>query len=136
MEEMLALSKYSQVPSLLEQVMICCRQIRTVLGGSHLECVYHRALEVELRHQGICYESEVIVAIVYRGQFVGSARVDMVVEKELVVELKAVQKLLASHEAQVSKYMHLLKLEKGLLVNMAGGKDGAPELVPLKLNRE
>jgi len=59
--------------------------------------VYHRALEVELAENDIPFESEKEVAISFRGHFVGDHRLDFLVDDQLVVELKTVEKLGRDH---------------------------------------
>ena len=100
-------------------VLDCCGKIRAELGYCYSESVYHRSLEVELRNRNISYESERVVPVTYDGKYVGTVRIDLVVDGRAVVELKAVPRLLPCHEDQARKYMHLLRFDSALLVNMA-----------------
>ena len=107
------------------EVIECCKSVRSMLGPHFSEAVYHRSLEVELRRRYIPYESEIPVAVTYKGFTVGNVRVDVFVDKQVVVELKATPSgLNSSHVAQTEKYMTLLGVAHGLVVNM--GK--VPEL--------
>lgn len=104
-------------------VLQCCRRVHTGLGEGHSESCYHRAVEVEFRDIGIDYESEVHVPITYRNHCVGIVRPDLVVGHQLVLELKTVPQILPSHRQQLMKYMRLLGLKRGAVVNF-----GAPVL--------
>lgn len=94
-----------------------CRKVNSGLGEAHSESCYHKALEVELRKRGIDYESEVQVPINYRNHCVGTVRPDLIISHQLVVELKAVPQLLPNHRQQLAKYMRLLGLQRGIVVN-------------------
>lgn len=110
---------------LMTEIIDCCKSVRLMLGPHFSEAVYHRSLEVELRARCIPYESEIPVSVTYRDLTVGSVRIDVFVDKKVVVELKATPcGLNSSHIAQTEKYMTLLDVAHGLVVNM--GK--VPEL--------
>ncbi|MFH1732855.1 MAG: GxxExxY protein [Planctomycetota bacterium] len=105
---------------LVNKVIGCCIRVHKELGPGFLESVYHRALEVELAENDIPFESEKEVAISFRGHFVGDHRLDFLVDGELVVELKTVEKLGRDHYAQVRSYLKAAGRKKpGLLVNFA-----------------
>ena len=91
------------------------------LGSGYLEEVYHRAMEVDLRARGIEYDSERRLDVLYKGQYVGENYADLIVgsgSDTVIVELKAVkEKLGAPEKRQLRKYMELLGMEKGLLIN-------------------
>ena len=105
-----------------ERLLDSVRAVRHSLGSNYTEAVYHRALEVEFRCRGIPYESEVVATVVYRGHTVGSVRLDMVMGKTIIVELKAVKpgRVTDCHVEQLQKYMDLLGLREGVVVNFAG----------------
>ena len=89
------------------------------LGPGFLESVYHRALELELAHQGIDFESEIEIELTYRSKPVGKHRLDLLVESQLVVELKTVDKLHKKHYAQVRSYLKAANKPVGLLANFS-----------------
>jgi GxxExxY protein len=97
-------------------------QVHQALGPGFLESIYHRALRIELRHQGLRADVEREVTIRYRGEVVGRHRLDIVVEDSLIVELKTVQSLGRTHYAQVRSYLAATGLELGLLVNFSEHK--------------
>lgn len=88
------------------------------IGSGLLEAAYARCLAVELAERGISAEAEVVLPINYRSRKIESAfRVDLLVEKRIVVELKSVVELTPLHLAQVLTYLKLLNLPSGLLIN-------------------
>jgi len=101
------------------KVIGCMIEVHKELGPGFLESVYHRALEIELRHQGIAFESEKEISLRYRGETIGVHRLDLFVENELVVELKTMEALSKKHYAQVRSYLKAVGKEVGLLANFA-----------------
>ncbi len=95
-----------------------CIEVYKILGPGLLESVYHKCLKYELTLRGISFESEVQLPVLYKGFGIDTElRCDLLLEKALVVEIKAVEKLQPIHEAQLLTYMKLLHIPKGLLVN-------------------
>ena len=83
-----------------------------------LESVYHKCLKHELKSEGIEFCSEMIVPVNYKGlHFDTDLRCDLFIENSLIVELKAVEKVLPIHEAQLMSYMKLLNSPIGLMLN-------------------
>jgi len=71
-----------------------------------------------IRIRGINFETELVIPIEYKGlELDANLRCDLFVENELVVELKALEKVLSIHEAQVLSYMNLLNVSMGLIIN-------------------
>ena len=88
------------------------------MGPGLLEKTYEICFAAELRHLGLRVERQVPVPIVYRDVRVDCAyRIDLLVERELVVELKVVEALAAVHTSQVLTYLRLTGLHVGLLLN-------------------
>ena len=88
------------------------------LGPGLLEGTYEECLAAELDFCGIRFEKQVSLPISYREKILTRAyRLDFVVEKSVVIELKAVEKILAVHEAQMLTYLRLSGLETGLVIN-------------------
>ena len=102
-----------------ERLLAALQAVHTGLGCAHSEAVYHRALETELRLQGIGYESEVVAPVRYRGHVVGSIRLDLVVGGT-VVELKSAPRLLPAQVQQLRKYLAVCDARCGVLVNFGG----------------
>lgn len=87
------------------------------LGPGFLELVYESAMRVALRHRGIVYQSQHEVTVIFEGEEVGQHRLDLIVEDQIVVELKAVKALEDTHFAQVKSYLKATRLNVGLLLN-------------------
>jgi GxxExxY protein len=99
------------------------REIYEQLGPGHRECVYHRAFELELRMRKIPYECEVVVPVFYKGQFLSHIRIDLLVDKTTIVELKAIRSLKDEEIGQIERYMNVLNgARKGYLVNFGSPK--------------
>lgn len=92
------------------------------LGPGHRECVYHRAFEYELRTRWIDYECEVVVPLFYKGHFISHMRLDLVIAKTYIVELKATKSLKDEDTSQLRRYMKATGIPKGLLVNFWNGE--------------
>lgn len=104
--------------ALFEEILNAAFAVHSALGPGLLESAYARCLAVELAERGISAEAEVVLPINYRSRKIESAfRVDLLVEKRIVVELKSVAELTPLHLAQVLTYLKLLNLPSGLLIN-------------------
>jgi GxxExxY protein len=93
-------------------------EVHRHLGPGLLESAYEDCLAFELRQQGIAFHRQVALPVIYKGmQLDCSYRMDFVVEEYLVIEIKAVDHLLAIHEAQLLTYLKLSSHKIGLLIN-------------------
>jgi len=93
-------------------------EVHRALGPGLLESAYEVALCEELRLRGIPFRCQIHVPATYKGRDLGTNhRVDLLINDEVILELKAVEKLLPVHEAQLLTYMKLLNKKLGLLVN-------------------
>ena len=97
-------------------------KVHSALGAGFLESVYQRAMEHELTKAGIRFESEKPLNVVYDGILVGEFLADLLVEGELIVELKAVQTLASAHEVQTVNYLVATGIDTGLLVNFGADR--------------
>jgi GxxExxY protein len=108
----------SYLSDLIYKVNGAAIQIHKTLGPGLLESAYQKLMAIEMRYQGINFIPEMSIPIYYRNKKVDlEFRCDFFVENCLVVELKAVEKILPVHEAQLLTYLKLLKQPKGLLIN-------------------
>ena len=87
------------------------------LGYGFLEVVYRRAMHVELRRRCLAVASETRFEVRFAGELVGEYRADLVVERRIIVECKAVERLTEAHEAQLLNYLQASGLPVGLLLN-------------------
>ncbi|MDD7984054.1 GxxExxY protein [Lentisphaera marina] len=102
------------------------------LGPGLLESVYESCLTYELRDRGFKVETQIVVPVVYRGMIFGDGfRADMLVNEEVVVELKSVENLKPVHKKQVLTYLKLMDKRLGLLINFGEVllKDGVYRVV-------
>jgi GxxExxY protein len=101
------------------------------LGPGKLESVYERALAIELRAQRLPFRTQVPIPMLYRGESVGDFFADLIVDRKVLVELKAVDVLRSVHRAQVLSYLCATGLELGLLINFNVRvlKDGVRRLI-------
>jgi len=106
-----------QDKELTEQIIAAAIEVHRELGPGFLESVYEEALCVELRHRGIPYERQKSFEVPFRGEKVGECRPDLLVDKKVVVELKAVKAFEPIFFAIVRSYLKAAKLETGLLIN-------------------
>ncbi len=103
---------------LTERVIGAALEVHRYLGPGLLESVYTIALEHELLARGVSFSSEVLLAVEYKGAKLDKAlRIDLLVEDQLVVELKAIDAVLPVHCAQVLTYLRLGRFSRGLLIN-------------------
>ncbi len=88
------------------------------LGPGLLESAYEACLMYELQQRGLRVEQQVYQPVIYKGLKLDCGyRLDLVVEDQVIVELKAVSAILPIHEAQLLTYLKLRKLRLGLLIN-------------------
>ncbi len=93
-------------------------KVHSSLGPGLLESTYEVCLEHELRKTGIAVERQVALPVRYDGvQIDCGYRTDLLVERKIIIELKAVDKLAPIHEAQLLTYLKLAGLNLGLMIN-------------------
>jgi len=113
-----------QFDDLSGRVIEAAIAVHKELGPGFLESIYESAMKTALRHRGIAYEAQKEVTVFFEGEEAGVHRLDLIVEGEIVVELKAVRALEEIHFAQVKSYLKATGLHVGLLLNF-----NAPTLV-------
>ena len=99
-------------------------EVHKALGPGFLESIYQRAMEVALEHRQIQFERQKEVHVFFEGVELGVQRLDLVVEEQVILELKAVKSLEDIHFAQLRSYLKATSLHTGLLLNF-----NAPTLV-------
>jgi GxxExxY protein len=101
-----------------EQVIGACIEVHRELGPGLLESAYEQCLAYEFGKRQLAFEQQLQVPVRYKGVALECGyRVDFLVERALVVEVKAVERLLPVHAAQLITYLKLLRTPAGLLVN-------------------
>jgi len=103
---------------LTERVIGLAIEVHRILGPGLQESVYESALHYELENAGIESRRQVPIDVIYKGTRMGLGfRVDLLIEQNLPIELKAVERLTELHKAQLLSYLNLLRLKRGLLLN-------------------
>jgi GxxExxY protein len=101
------------------RVIIAAITVHKTLGPGFLESVYEQALCFELADRGIAFERQHEIAIDYNGRLAGTHRLDLLIERSLILELKTVRTFEARHFAVVRSYMQAAGLIDALLLNFA-----------------
>lgn len=101
------------------RIIAAAIKVHKSLGPGFLESVYEEALAIEFDALGIGFERQKVIPIFYRSRQIGEHRLDFLVEKSVVVELKAVVALEKIFFAIVRSYLKATNLEFGLLLNFA-----------------
>ena len=107
---------------LLQVIKEATFEVRVNLGPGYLESVYQNALMIELRDRGIFAEKEIAIPVNYKGEPVGDFRADILVDRKVIIELKAVREISPLHEAQLVNYLEATGLDYGYLINYSGDK--------------
>ena len=94
-------------------------EVHKELGPGFLESIYEEALKVELSKNELDFASQMEVQIEYLGVPVGLHRLDLLVQNEVIVELKAVKELADIHFAQLRSYLKATGMKVGLLLNFS-----------------
>jgi GxxExxY protein len=103
---------------LMYEVRGAAMEVYNHFGPGLLESVYEKAMIQELTLRGLKVESQVPLTIQYKGTLIGNdLRLDLLVEEELVVELKSVEEIKDIYYKQLRTYLKLLNKEEGLLIN-------------------
>ena len=101
------------------QIIGAAIKVHKELGPGFLESIYEEALKVELSKNEIDFASQMEVQIEYLGVLVGLHRLDLFVQNEVIVELKAVKELADIHFAQLRSYLKATGMKVGLLLNFS-----------------
>lgn len=99
------------------KIIGCAMEVLRHLGNGFQEVVYQRALSIELNLQGLDHEREKEMPLQYKGNDIGTRRVDFFVMNKIMVEIKAVSQLDDVHLAQAINYLEAYQMEIGLLIN-------------------
>jgi GxxExxY protein len=93
-------------------------EVHRGLGPGLLESAYEACLEYELRLQGLDVQRQLILPVTYKTLVLDQAyRLDLLVEGRVIIEIKAIDRLIEFHEAQLLTYLRLSKLKVGLILN-------------------
>ena len=103
---------------LSKQILDSCMAVHKEMGPGLLESVYQLCLVKELQSRGIQVEQEVPIPLFYKGEKLNKDfRIDILVEDEIILELKAIDDILPVHEAQIISYLKMTNKKLGFLIN-------------------
>ncbi len=117
---------------LTNKIIEAAIEVHRNLGPGLIESVYETCLCHEFKERALCYERQKEIALTYKGIILDSTcRLDLVVERKVVLELKSVDQLHPIHEAQLLTYLKLSGIKTGLLINFNSRllKDGLRRFV-------
>jgi GxxExxY protein len=107
-----------ELDELTYKVIGCAIEVQKIMGTGLLESVYHQCMIEELKHRKINFCTEMQIPVTYKSKLLNiDFRCDLLIENILVVELKAINEIASTNEAQLLNYMNLLKAPKGILIN-------------------
>ena len=102
---------------LTERIIACAVAVHRALGPGLLESAYESAMCIELATGGLRFDRQLVVPLLYREARIGEYRIDLVVESQVVVEIKSAQRYDPVFAAQVLTYLRITGLHVGLLLN-------------------
>jgi len=106
-----------EINNLTHNVIGCAYKVHNVLGPGFLEKVYENALKYELDKLGVEVLQQGKLPVWYEGHSVGLFFPDLWIDKQLIIEIKAVQSLVLEHEKQLVHYLTATRIDNGLLIN-------------------
>jgi GxxExxY protein len=110
-------NEHESVDAVVRAVIGAAYEVSNVLGAGFLEKVYERTLTRELAGRGLAVKSQVSYPVSYKGNCVGAYVTDLLVENQVLVELKCVDCLSNEHLAQCINYLKASHLRLALLIN-------------------
>lgn len=121
------MSRFDDLEDVVSKVIDCGFHLHNDLGPGLLESAYEALMASELERCGLMVARQVSMPLSYKGVVVDNAfKIDLLVERKLIVELKSIERLAPVHGKQVLTYLRLMKLPLGILMNFgqATFKDG------------
>ena len=120
-----------ELEGLVHKTIGCCIDVHRALGPGLLESIYSRAVCIEPSEAGIPFEAEKHFPVMYRRHLLCHQRLDLIVDAQIVLEIKSVEHLSSVHRAQLLNYLHVSRLHVGLLLNfnVAVLQDGLKRVV-------
>jgi len=105
-----------------EQIVGAAFEVHSVLGHGFLEKVYQKAMQVELVSRGLKAERESKIKVTYKGTVVGDYEADLLVQDQVIVELKVAKDYQSADEAQLINELKATGIKVGLLINFGRSK--------------
>ena len=116
---------------LTDRIIGAAIRVHRELGPGFLESLYEEALAIELVEANIVFERQKLLPVFYREHIVGEHRLDLLVERKVIVELKAISQFEDVHYAILRSYLKASNLQDALLLNFA-----TPRLTIKRVGRE
>ncbi len=104
------------------KIMEAVFEVHNILGPGYSEGIYEEALAREFRDREIKYERQMLIDVYYKDEKMGEYRLDMVVERKIILELKAVSGLNKIFESQLISYLKATGMKLGILINFGSSK--------------
>ena len=114
---------------LTDKIIGCAFKVSNTLGVGFLEKVYENALVIELGTSGLFVEQQKPLTVMYGGIVVGDYVADIVVNNQVIVELKSTRLIEEVHQAQLLNYLKATGLRVGLILNFGTAKIGVRRMV-------
>ncbi len=114
--------QFMEHEELTQKIIGCAMTVHRTLGPGFLESVYQNALAYDMQKTGLEVECERRLQVTYDGVVVGDFSADMLVNRTILIENKAVQTLVPAHEVQLVNYLTATGIEIGLLHNFGAGR--------------
>jgi GxxExxY protein len=112
-------------------VIRCAIEVHRQLGPGLLESVYESALCIEFKADSLSFVRQVGIPLYYKGELISEHRPDLIVDNQVVVEIKSIDRLAPIHVAQMLTYLRVTSLRVGLILNFNSQtmKDGTRRVV-------
>lgn len=108
----------AQFCPLSKAVVDCCFQVHRNLGPGLLEALYEEPACIEMQKKGLAFEAQRHIPVYYEGRRLQkSCRLDVLVEDKIILEIKAAEKIMPIHEAQILTYLKVSGLRIGFVMN-------------------
>ena len=105
------------INDITHKIIGCAMKVHSTLRCGFQEVIYQRALAIEMTLAGLSFEREMEMPIFYRGEQIGTRRVDFFIEACVMTELKAISKIEEQNKAQAINYLEAYNIADGLLLN-------------------
>ena len=121
----------NEINQLTEKIIGAAIEVHRNLGPGLLESLYEAALAYELNIAGLDFKRQVIVPVLYKGHSIGEHRIDLLVERKVIMEIKSVERHDPVFEAQLLTYLKITGIGLGLLINFNSRllKDGIKRMI-------
>ena len=106
-----------ELNALSEKIIGCAIEVHREFGPGLLESAYETALCIELKNAGLTVARQVGIPLYYKGELISQHRPDLIVENQIVVEIKSIARFEPIHTAVMLTYLRVTGLHAGLLLN-------------------